>query len=212
MISTNSARVTHALRVVSGVGMFLGGALLACVTVVYSGQANGCVGPEECASHPMRIMPPLVATLGAVATALLIFGVAGLALLVTRGSENRATAKAGLIALTTGAGLLMAGSVVQAVLGDSPWMPVFVGSGVLALLNGVALVAWSSFAARLIPSWMAILAGASAVVALASNEQNTTILFVVPLAITSALMGGFICGSTFRRPRSRASASPALTS
>ncbi|WP_347977160.1 hypothetical protein [Microbacterium sp. ProA8] len=212
MDSTTSARGTHLLRLMSGAGALFGGVGLACTAIIHSGQAIGCVGPEECASRPMRTMTPLIGVMGTAALVLLVLGVAGLALLMIRAGLKPTTAGAGLILLGMGVGLLLTGGIIQTALGDFPWMPLFVGPGVIAVLAGIALVAWCSAAVGLLPLWMAILVGVSAAGALASNEQNTTILFVVPFAIALALMGGYLCVSALPSPRSRAYESRASTS
>ena len=212
MDSTTSARGTHQLRLISGAAALVGGVGLACTAIIHSSQAIGCIGPEECASRPMRTMTPFIAAMGATALVLLVLGVGGLALLVMRAGIKPTMAGAGLILLGAGVGLLLAGGIIQTALGDFPWMPLFVGPGVIAVLAGIVVVAWCGAAVGLLPRWMAILVSVSATGALASNEQNSTILFVVPLAIALALLGGYLCVSAFPHPRSRATESRARTS
>jgi hypothetical protein len=195
-------RPTSALHLVAGTAALFGGTLLALTAVIHSSEPVGCIGPEECAIRPMREMSTLVAILGTASLILIVVGLATLAALSYRAGGNRVLARVGSITLTVGVAWLFVGVLVQAVFfnGDLPWMPLFVGPGVIGVLAGVALIAMSVFSSGLLPTWLSILLTASAVVALACNEQSDAVLFIVPLALALAATGRYLCVTFLRRP------------
>ena len=196
------ARPASALYLVAGSAALFGGTLLALAAVIHSSEPVGCIGTEECAIRPMREMSTLVAILGTVSLILIAVGLAALAALSYRAGGNRVLARVGSTTLTVGVTWLFVGVLVQAVFfdGDLPWMPLFVGPGVIGVLAGVALIATSVLSSGLLPAWLSILVTASAVAALAFNEQSNAVLFIVPLALTVAATGKYMCVTFFRRP------------
>jgi hypothetical protein len=120
---------------------------------------------------------------------------AGLLLLIRRHSRLGWTGVVGATACGVGVVTLAVAAGLQELLydGDFPWMPAFVGPGVIALVAGLALVGWTVLRSRVVPPSVALSLLIGAVLLVGANEQTAAVLLAVPfglawLATGAALM------------------------
>lgn len=120
----------------SGLAALLGGFFCAVAAFLHSLEPVGCVLAECDAGQPLRIGTPLIGTLGAKASVLILIGVAGLTVLGRGEGRHLRLANVGLTGILIGFALLALASLIQTFLfdGDFPGMPYFVLPGVLAVI------------------------------------------------------------------------------
>jgi hypothetical protein len=143
----------------------------------------------------MRSATTGTSLLVALAAVMMFASGAGLLLLIRRHSRLGWTGVVGATACGAGVVTLASAAALQELLydGDFPWMPAFVGPGVIALAAGLTLVSWTVLRSGVVPPWVGVSLLVGAVLLVGANEQTAAVLLAVPfgmawLALGAALM------------------------
>lgn len=179
-------------RFVRGAGLagVVGGLLWVISTAIHASRPVGCVG-AECAGRAMREAGAVEGVLALAALVLFAVAAAALITLVRRAGRFGTLGMTGTVLAGTGVGLLITGGLIQELLydGDLPFMPFFVGPGVVALTVGLVLLAVTVLRSGVLPGWAggALVIGALSL--LLSNEQTATAWLAVPLGLAWVAVG-----------------------
>lgn len=124
-----------------GYRRMLGGALTAAAAILHNMQPIGCVS-LGCDTGSMRTATTLGTAVGIVGTLLILVGIAGMILLARRFGRNPRSAAVGIAVAAAGFLMLLAGSAVQIAFfaGDYPGRPMFVVSGLLAVVTDFLMI------------------------------------------------------------------------
>lgn len=174
----------------SGLAAMLGGALWITGAVIHASKPRGCVA-EECAFRPMRESGALDGILMLLSLLLFAVGVMGLVILARSTGRFGKMGKAGVVIGAAGVALLVIVSLIQSVVfgGDFLLMPYFVIPGLLAMVIGLMLLGVAILRSRVLPRWAAALLIIGALAMLASNEQTSRVLLVIPLGVAWVAVG-----------------------
>lgn len=140
---------------------------------------------HECVALPMRSATTGTSLLVALAAVMMFASGAGLLLLIRRHGRLGWTGVVGATACGVGVVTLALAAALQEVLydGDFPWMPTFVGPGVIALAAGLALVGWTVLRSRVVPPSVGVSLLIGAVLLVGANEQTAAVLLAVPFGV-----------------------------
>jgi hypothetical protein len=173
---------------VTGWCAVLGGAAFVAACVAQNTQPQGCIG-DSCATRPMRDSPDSAVALAALAAALIAVSAAGL-LLVARGRGRLGRAGAvGAVLGGLGLAVLAASGVVGAYDPNFSAMPGLVVPGVLFVVVGLVLLAWTVHRAAVLPTWLTVTLLLCVAVMGGANEQTSRILLAVPFGLAWMLVG-----------------------
>ncbi len=177
----------------TGMAALLGGVLCGLAALLHSFEPIGCIGPE-CDTRPMRVATGMVPVISPVATILILIGIAGLTWLARQAGRYKNLGNAGVICAVAGLAVLFLSGLIQAIFfnGDSPWMPFFVISGILAVIAGFVLVALFILRSGVLPRWLGLFLLVSSVLLLAANEQTVTVLLAIPFGLAVATVGVYM--------------------
>lgn len=191
--SSDNSFLTHEFPKWAGAAAMVGGALCVLAAFLHSLEPTGCIG-LECETRPMRSGTEFVGLAGAVASLLILIGVAGLTMLARRSGGFTRLANAGLICAAAGFIWLFAGVLVQAIAfgGDFPWMPYFVIPGMLGVIAGLLLIGVFILRSGVLPRWLGILFIVSTIALVAANEQTAAVLLAVPFGLAMVAAGYFM--------------------
>ncbi len=171
----------------TGAAALIGGLLLGLWAVLAARMPVGCVGDDECAVRAMRSTAEIDAY-ALVGVLLLLAALAGILVMIRRAGRFGRSGAAGVIIVALAVVVLLVGSLVAR---DSrqDLMPWFVIPGVLAVFVGLVLVGIQIVRSHVLPTWMgwALMVG-GALIAL-HNEQNSAVLFLLPVAIAWLAIG-----------------------
>ena len=175
----------------SGLAAMLGALLWIGVAGALAARPDGCIA-DECylPGRSMRVwddMAPIFVT----ALLLTLVGLVGLVVRSWSADRFGRLGRTGLILGVAGILTLLAAGLIQALFfgGDFPHMPLFVISGLLALMIGFLLAGIAILRAQVLPRWAAWPLVLGALLLLASNDQNARVLFWVPFGIAWLAVG-----------------------
>ena len=188
--STTRMQPAHAGRAGRGGAALLGGALWSTAVLVHAGRPRGCVA-EECAGRPMRDSGTLEGLLALCSAVLIVTALVGLVRHARRTRSLGRSGEAGVRLGVAGLAVLVAAGLTQAVLldGDFRWMPYAVLPGMAAVAAGFLLVGIALVRSREVPGWCGVLLVAGSVTMLASNEQTTAVLLLLPFGVAWIAVG-----------------------
>lgn len=181
----------HRITVVTGTCSVLGGAAWTVACFAQNTLPQGCIG-DGCDTRPMRGSSVTATAVGTVGFVCLAVAAVGLLLLSREGATLGGAARAGLVTGAAGMGLLVVAQVVSWLANDWEGMPGLVVPGVVLLVAGFAILAWTVLRSGVLPRWLAVLLLATAVLMLGANEQTTRILLAVPFGLTWVLVGAVL--------------------
>jgi hypothetical protein len=171
------------LERVGGPAAMLGGLLWAAGAVVTALKPEGCVTSEcDVPGRSMREGGAPDAVLFVAAVLLIGLGAGALGGRARRFGRFGRSGRLGLLVAGLGAGLVLAGLLVQAVFfgGDFPYMPLVLLPGVLSVAGGVALLGVAVLRSGVLPRWVGALLVLGALAMLAFNDQNAQALMAIP--------------------------------
>ena len=188
---------------VSGPAAVLGGLLWIVNVVVHALKPEGCVAAEcDVPGRTMREGGPLFDTLFLGAILLMGLGAAALVVRLQRAGRFARLGRLGLVGGSAGVAWLLAGGLVQALFfaGDSPYMPLFIIPGVLAMMVGVLLLGVAVLRAGVLPRWVGAFLILGTLAMLATNEQNNRVLLALPFGIAWMAAGYALWSSQGEQP------------
>lgn len=171
----------------TGASALVGGLLLGLWAVLAARMPLGCVGDDECAVRAMRSTEEIDGY-ALVGVLLLLAALVGILVLIRRAGRFGRSGAAGVTVVALAVVVLLAGSSVARD-GRDDLMPWFVVPGVLGMFVGLVLVGIQIVRSHVLPTWMgwALMVG-GALIAL-HNEQNTAVLFLLPVAVAWLAIG-----------------------
>jgi hypothetical protein len=170
----------------AGLAALFGGISAATYSIAAAGKPQGCLG--DCLAQAPR-------DTGGLDLLLLL----GIALIAGAFARLARPSRAGTIATLMGAGMMLVTLPAMDAIGDLAWYLLMM-PGVLAVVAGMMINAVAATRASVIPRIVGTAFIAGALVLLAFNTEDDRVLFMLPIAITSAATGLTVLYRAIRSP------------